>query len=106
MLLGQFIDSDEGRGVDLQGDSSLPSQIEFLIWLSSGACQIDASFFSDSRRGLFSSVSSMSLQSVGNREAPWRNAVVHLLRMRDQQVASGFDSFEEAVSQVMHGLQK
>lgn len=94
--VGVFTESD--NGYSLEATSSLPTNIEFLTWLSSGACEVDSSEISGS---LLSSASSMNLISVSTRDAAWRKSLIQRLRARDQTETSRFtDEYEEAVSQV------
>lgn len=95
-LLGVFTESDDNYSVQ----TNLPSNIEFLTWLSSGACQVDSSVFTEISGSLFSSASSMNLLSLSSRDAVWRKNLIQKLRTRDQTETSSFDQYEEAISQV------
>lgn len=103
-LLGVFTESDDNYSV--QATSNLPSNIEFLTWLSSGACQVDSSVFTEISGSLFSSASSMNLLSLSNRDAVWRKSLIQKLRMRDETETGRFDQYEEAISQVCKLKQK
>ena len=97
--IGVFTESDDSYS--LETASSLPSNIEFLTWLSSGACEVDSSIFTEISGSLLSSASSMNLISPSSRNAAWRKSLIQRLRARDQTEASPFaDQYEEAVSQV------
>lgn len=91
-----FTESDDSYGA--QSTSNLPCNIEFLTWLSSGACQVDAAFFTEVSGSLFSSASSMSLISLSSRDAAWRKVLLQRLRTRDEKETS-FEQYEEAISQ-------
>jgi len=97
--VGVFTESD--NDYSLEATSSLPTNIEFLTWLSSGACEVDSSTFTEISGSLLSSGSSMNLISVSTRDAAWRKSLIQRLRARDQTETSRFtDEYEEAVSQV------
>ena len=96
LSLGTFIESDDSYG--FQPSSNLPSNIEFLTWVSSGACDVDASFSTEISGSL--SASSMSLISLSSKDAPWRNILLQRLRTRDETENAISDQYEEAISQV------
>lgn len=93
-----FTESDDSYSA--QSTSNLPCNIEFLTWLSSGACQVDAAFFTEVSGSLLSSAYSMSLISLSSRDAAWRKTVIQRLRTRDAKESPTCDKlYEEAVSQ-------
>lgn len=93
-----FAESDDNFGLT-HSISNLPCNIEFLTWLNSGACNVDASFFTDISGRLLSSVSSFSLISLSSKDATWRKMVIQKLRLRDKTESSCFNLYEEAISQ-------
>ena len=97
--VGVFTESDDSY--NLEATSSLPSNIEFLTWLSSGACEVDSSIFTEISGSLLSSASSMNLISLSSRDAAWRKSLIQKLRARDQTEIGCFaEQYEEAISQV------
>lgn len=97
--VGVFTESDDSYS--LEASTSLPSNIEFLTWLSSGACEVDSSIFTEISGSLLSSASSMNLISLSSRDAAWRKSLIQRLRARDQTETSHFaERYEEAISQV------
>ena len=98
LSLDAFTESDDSFG--LPSSSHLPSNIEFLTWLSSGACQVDAAFSSEISGSLVSSASSTSLISLSNRDATWRRIVLQSLRTRDETEIGSFNQLEEVILQV------
>lgn len=100
--VGVFTESDDSYS--LEASSNLPSNIEFLTWLSSGACEVDSSIFTEINGSLLSSASSMNLISLSCRDAAWRKSLIQRLRARDQTETSHFaEQYEEAISQVCKG---
>lgn len=97
-LLGVFTESEDNYS--LQTTSNLPANIEFLTWLSSGACEVDSSMFTEIIGSLFSSASSMNLISLSSRDAVWRKNLIQRLRTRDETETGRYDQYEEAISQV------
>jgi len=99
LLVGVFTEYDDRYS--LEATCSLPSNIEFLTWLSSGACEVDSSIFTEISGSLLSSASSMNLISLSSRDAAWRKSLIQRLRARDQTETSRFvEQYEEAISQV------
>ena len=98
LFLGVFTESDDS--FSLQSTSNLPSNIEFLTWLSSGACEVDSSIFTEISGSLVSSASSMNLISLSSRNAAWRKCLIQRLRERDDSETGHFNKYEEGVSQV------
>ena len=98
LFLGVFTESDDS--FSLQSTSNLPSNIEFLTWLSSGACEVDSSIFTEISGSLVSSASSMNLISLSSRNAAWRKCLIQRLRERDDCETGHFNKYEEGVSQV------
>ena len=98
-VAGGLTESDESCS-STQTPASLPDNIEFLTWLSSGACQVDSSFFTEVSGSLFSSASSMNLLTLSCRDAVWRKGILDRLRTRDESQGSTFEMYEEAISQV------
>ena len=103
LSLDAFAESDDNFGLT-HSISNLPCNIEFLTWLNSGACNVDASFFTDISGRLLSSVSSFSLISLSSKDATWRKMVIQKLRIRDKTESSCFNLYEEAISQVKNAL--
>ncbi|XP_031562764.1 tectonin beta-propeller repeat-containing protein 1-like [Actinia tenebrosa] len=91
-------DSDDGAPRN-HDNTSLPRYVEFLTWINSGACDVDATFFNDNHRGLLSAFTSMSLSTLDDRDTSWRKDILRRLRLRDQQQVNAFGAYEEAISQ-------
>ena len=97
-IKGVFTESDDS--FSLASPSNLPSNIEFLTWLSSGACEVDSSIFTEISGSLVSSASSMNLISLNSRNAAWRKSIIKRLRERDEKETSRDNKYEEGISQV------
>ncbi|XP_074638903.1 tectonin beta-propeller repeat-containing protein 1-like isoform X3 [Acropora palmata] len=91
-------ESDDSVG-HLHTSSSLPCNIPFLTWFSSGSCDVDWSFFTDISGNLLTAASSLSLTSLSNRDAVWRKVLLQKLRTRDKTEFCCDELYEEAVSQ-------
>ena len=72
-------------------------------WISCGACNVMADFFSSqSHFHRISSFSSISLNRLNLADGPWRGTVLELLQSRDNDESLPYCDYEQAVDKVSH----
>lgn len=93
------------KGVFIEFDDSfsfvslfnLLFNIKFLIWLSSGVCEVDFLIFIEISGSLVFLVSSMNFISLNSRNVVWRKSIIKWLWERDEKEIGCDNKYEEGI---------